>query len=1125
MSVKTATRTLRGTGSLAASYVRRSFRSRTSLFWNFAFPLFWLFAFAFIFADGESRGVSLLMPGLLAITILAISFSGVSYRLVRERERGTLRRYHVTPVRATAVVLANAFSSLVILLIALVLLGSVAWLVFRIQVVGGLADLVLVLLVGSIAFVPLGLVVGGMAPSTEAAPAVNNAIFFPLIFVSGAALPFATLPDWIQAMGRALPPTYLVEALQRVMIRGEAAVELGGPLLVLLVTAVVGAAISSLLFRWESGRSPGRGRTLAALGGLAVLCGGVAALAPPLQIAEQGWPSEGALPGLEGEASTLAPPDAAIAATLASSGSGPGHRVGRPPSPAGRTAHPWFCDRRAEGVDDPGSREADDRVPPPDAPSRDLYCVDLLPTPRAAGASGTLQLAPADTPFGAPLARDGRFRFEVSARVRGLPDPASLGDYRTYVAWAAGPAFRPFLRLGEVGRGTRSLGSLDLNKFLVLVTAERSTKPGGRRGPVVLRARSPSMRLQPHDLPFGFMRGDPPGPDPGREAGGAGKPAEAGDPGWTPPPMHPGVPMSPPVASLRPSTAPFLPAEGRPDGSASEETGPAVPPPARSELPRAHPGRVARLGDGDTLRFVAGRVRRSLQGGSHLTYGFNGLTPGPLLRVPRDAEITVLFRNDIDLPSTIHWHGLRIENGSDGVPGITQPPVPPGGSFTYRLRFPDPGIYWYHPHVREDVQQDLGLYGNILVEPRGAEGELPIGAREAADRAAAGLADPLDSLPPPAGLRADPASADYSYGGAFGPVNREEFLALDDLLVAPPAGGSGRARPVPYGADVPTHALMGRFGNLFLVNGEPRYERTVTAGEVVRFYLTNVASTRVFNLSFGDLPLKVVASDLSRYERPARAESAVLGPAERYVVEVLFDEPGEVPLLNRVQALDHVHGEFFPVVDTLGTIRVRPGEPERSHADRFAEHEPNPAVRRDVERYREAFDGPVDRTLHLTMELDPLPFPVGSLIRRDSFYFHPLEASGTMPRMNWVTTASEVRWILRDPETGRENMEIDWRFRVGQIVKIRLRNLRHAAHAMQHPIHLHGQRFLVLSRNGRRSQNLGWKDTTIVPVGTTATLLVELTNPGEWMLHCHIAEHLGSGMRTVFTVDAGGPDG
>ncbi|MDX1579703.1 MAG: ABC transporter permease, partial [Gemmatimonadota bacterium] len=102
---------LRGTAALSRAYLLRSVRSRTSLFWNFAFPLLWLFVFGYVFAGGTTEGVAYLLPGLFVITILAISFAGVSYRLVNERERGTLRRYRVTPVRAPAIVLSTALAA------------------------------------------------------------------------------------------------------------------------------------------------------------------------------------------------------------------------------------------------------------------------------------------------------------------------------------------------------------------------------------------------------------------------------------------------------------------------------------------------------------------------------------------------------------------------------------------------------------------------------------------------------------------------------------------------------------------------------------------------------------------------------------------------------------------------------------------------------------------------------------------------------------------------------------------------------------------------------------------------------------------------------------------------------
>ena len=123
-----------------------------------------------------------------------------------------------------------------------------------------------------------------------------------------------------------------------------------------------------------------------------------------------------------------------------------------------------------------------------------------------------------------------------------------------------------------------------------------------------------------------------------------------------------------------------------------------------------------------------------------------------------------------------------------------------------------------------------------------------------------------------------------------------------------------------------------------------------------------------------------------------------------------------------------------------------------------------------------------------------------------------------MPMMNWLSTGTQVFWILRDMDTGMENMEIYWDFDKGDVVKIRIFNDPDTIHPMNHPIHMHGQRFLVLEIDGVRNPNLVWKDTAIVPVASTMDILVDMSNPGEWVLHCHIAEHLHSGMMLAFGV-------
>ena len=682
------------------------------------------------------------------------------------------------------------------------------------------------------------------------------------------------------------------------------------------------------------------------------------------------------------------------------------------------------------------------------SPSRDLYCIELVPAVGIRSGTGRVELGRTASPFTVDVTADGHLRYTPAITLTGLASPASLGAYVAYVAWATSPTMDFVQRLGVVGNGRNVLPAIALDKFSILITAEAAAATKEMTGRLVLRGMSPSTRLQPPDFMqfvLGATRTDS-SPEGHEHHVQAGKDSL----GWTMVPMPPGISMLPAEMTLRPNAAAYLPRVANIDS-----------------LPLAQPRRLVRLTSGDTLRLTAGIVRRPFKGRTLTMFAFNNQYPGPLLQVAQGAEITVELTNALDQPTTVHWHGIRLDNAFDGVPDLTQQAVAPGGRFTYHLRFPDAGIYWYHPHVREDVQQDLGLYGNLMVRsPR----------------------------------------PDY-----FSPASRDEVLMLDDLLL-------GEDGMVPFGASTTTHALMGRFGNVMLVNGEPRYALSVDRGEVVRFYLTNVANTRTFNVSFPGARMKVVAGDVGNYEREQWVESIVIAPAERYVVHVRFDRPGEVALVNRVRGLDHLYGRFFTETDTLGVVRVGTRAASPSLASSFGTLRVDTATRADVARYRERMARPVDKTLVLTMETQGLPFFTRQIMQLDSVFFTPVEWSGTMPGMNWAATGDQVRWILRDAATGKENMDIDWTFRRGDVVKVRLVNERQSFHGMQHPIHIHGQRFLVLAVNGVPNTNLVWKDTVLLPAGATADILLDLSNPGRWMVHCHIAEHLSAQMMMAFTV-------
>jgi FtsP/CotA-like multicopper oxidase with cupredoxin domain len=525
---------------------------------------------------------------------------------------------------------------------------------------------------------------------------------------------------------------------------------------------------------------------------------------------------------------------------------------------------------------------------------------------------------------------------------------------------------------------------------------------------------------------------------------------------------------------------------------------------------------------------------------------YNGSVPGPTLRVAEGSQIEVDVVNDGDLEATVHWHGLRLDNRSDGT-HETQAPIPIGGRYSCTVAFPDPGLYWYHPHIREDYGQEMGLYGNVIVEP------------------------------------AEP--------GYWAPVNREWVLTLDDVLIED-------GRIAAFSRSETSYAAMGRFGNVLLVAGEPELALEARQGEVVRLYLTNTANTRVFKVKVPGARIKLVGGDSGRCEREEIVEEAILAPSERVILDVLFDRAGEL-------ALEHHTPE---TVYRLASIAVSDEPAEPSLAESFEQLRSDPelsAERAGLDRHLSAepdktlafvaemdFEEPEGGAAAYTCPMHPevvseepgrcpscgmklmamaptymcpmhpevvseepgrcpscgmklLPAHVARAGQHESDHRHDhenghddehgghqghghdhaatdgIEWEDDMVEVNKLTTPANTRWKIVDRSTDAANHDIAWQFRVGDRVKIRLVNEMDSDHPMHHPFHIHGAgRFLVLARDGAVEPNLVWSDTVLVRTGQTVDILLEVTNPGRWMAHCHIAEHHESGMMFSFDVAA-----
>jgi FtsP/CotA-like multicopper oxidase with cupredoxin domain len=548
-------------------------------------------------------------------------------------------------------------------------------------------------------------------------------------------------------------------------------------------------------------------------------------------------------------------------------------------------------------------------------------------------------------------------------------------------------------------------------------------------------------------------------------------------------------------------------------------------------LEEARSPEVVRLRDGASHEITIKPVRKRINDAEVRMLGYNGTIPGPTLHVDQGSEVTIEATNLGDVDATLHWHGLRLENRFDGVPEETQAPIPRGGTFTYRLQFPDAGFYWYHPHIREDFAQEMGLYAGIIVEP------------------------------------SEPAY--------WPPADRRLAITLDDILIE-------NGQIAPFERSGPTFTAMGRFGNVMLTNGETDYRAEAKVGEVVRLHLVDTANTRIFNFGIAGARMKLVGGDSGRVEGEEFVDEVLLSPSERVIVDVLFDQPGEALLENRTP--DHTY--------ELGRITVS-GEAAGEAAAAFNELRIDPELTAERERIQADMDREPDKTLAFVSEM-PILYG-GDETEASSYVcpmhpevtdseasscpkcgmklvpdqstptsyvcpMHPevtaseqatcpkcgmklvpaekapgvgesqggehahdhadgLEWEDLMPEINRQTNTSNMIWQLIDKETGAENAGITWAFRVGDRIKIRLANEMDQEHPMHHPFHIHGAgRFLVLSRDGEPEENLVWKDTVLLRAGQTIDILLDVTNPGLWMAHCHIAEHTESGMMFSFDV-------
>ncbi|KAB7849303.1 multicopper oxidase family protein [Streptomyces mobaraensis] len=501
-------------------------------------------------------------------------------------------------------------------------------------------------------------------------------------------------------------------------------------------------------------------------------------------------------------------------------------------------------------------------------------------------------------------------------------------------------------------------------------------------------------------------------------------------------------------------------------GSGAQSTKPvAYVAPDGKEVAAAEARRHRAGGSVREVRLTAARTTLDLGGREVTSWAYGDALPGREVRLTAGDTLALTLANHLPEATSLHWHGLALRNDMDGVPGVTQRPVRPGGSFTYRFAVDRPGTYWFHPH--SGTQQDRGLYAPLIVEdPKeplaydkewvvvlddwvdGVDGSTP-------DAVLAELAKGMSGGH--GGMNHD-GSGGGSHDGSGGMGGMHHMAAVEP---AADSQGDGPSRML-MGATSPV--LGGDAGDVaypyYLVNGRtPDAPQTFTAkpGDRIRIRIVNAGGDTAFRVALGGHRMTVTHTDGFPVER-VETESLLLGMGERYDVLVTAGD-GVFPLTALAEgkkrtalALLRTGGGTAPAAD------VRPAELDRTPltAGRLKAAEP---VRLKDRR--------PDRTL--TFEL-----------------------TGSMERYDWALNGRRYTPSERYPVAAGE--------------RVRLAFVNRSA--MWHPMHLHGHTF-ALPGGGPR------KDTAVVLPGQRLEADFDADNPGLWMLHCHNVYHAESGMMTL----------
>lgn len=233
---------------------RMMLRRREVVFFSVLLPVMFMLLFGSIFGRlKDENGIAVInyqLPGYLVMAVMSVSFISLGIMTATERQYGILKRLGATPLPRTVLILGKIAAILLVVAAAVIVLMALGIVFYGVTIKSSPLDITAVVLLGMLVFAVIGLMVGGMVKA-EAAPAILNAIYFPLLFAGGALLPLSQMPDWLQQVGMILPSYHFTNALIEVMVRGQSLTDVWPNLAALLAWGAGAILVAARTFKWE----------------------------------------------------------------------------------------------------------------------------------------------------------------------------------------------------------------------------------------------------------------------------------------------------------------------------------------------------------------------------------------------------------------------------------------------------------------------------------------------------------------------------------------------------------------------------------------------------------------------------------------------------------------------------------------------------------------------------------------------------------------------------------------------------------------------------------------------------------------------------------------------------------